>query len=97
MINNSTDLLLIVIAFCVLWLTFFISWALYYFIMILRTAAGFVEDMKRRIDTIDRFIKMATEKLEHTSTALQLLVTGFDRVSDYLQEKKSKRKAKSEE
>ncbi len=96
MLNTSKDLLLIVLAFCILWLTCFISWALYYMIVILRTAAGFVEDMKRRIDSVDRFIKLATEKLEHTSTALQLLVTGFERVSDYIAEKKTKRKPKSE-
>ncbi len=97
MITSSQDLLLVVLAFCILWLTCFISWALYYVIMILRTMAGFVEDMKRRIEMIDHFIKLVTEKLEHTSSALQLLVSGFDPIPQFVQEKTAvKRKKKSE-
>lgn len=96
MINSSKDLLLVVLAFCVLWLTCFVSWALYYVIVILRAAAGFVEDMKRRIEMIDRFIALATEKLEHTSSMLHLLVTGFERITDYVQAKKATRKKKGE-
>lgn len=95
MINTSKDLLFVVIAFSILWLTCFISWALYYVIMILRVMAGFVEDMKRRVEAIDRFIALVTEKLDHTSNALQLLVTGFERFTTYVQDRKeTKRKKK---
>ena len=89
---TSKDLLLVVIAFCILWLTCFTSWALYYVIMILRSVYEIFGDMKRRIEAIDHFVRTVTEKLDHSSAALHLLVEGFNRVTTYIENKKEKRR-----
>src|SRR5690349_20299190 len=99
MFSTSKDIFLIVAAFCLLWLTFFITWALYYIVQMLREAYGIFEDMKRRMELIDRFLSVVTEKFEHSASAFQVLVKGFMELASYLQERKttSKRRRKDEE
>lgn len=97
MITSSTDILIFVIAFCLLWLTFFVSWGLYYMIMIMRDVYGMIGEMKRKLESINIFFTTLTERLEHTSSALQLFMQGFSQVTDYLQERKSKKRRKSED
>ncbi|KKU48419.1 hypothetical protein A3H10_03295 [Candidatus Uhrbacteria bacterium RIFCSPLOWO2_12_FULL_46_10] len=92
MLYTSKDLLYIVLAFCILWLTIFFSWILYYIAMILRDTYRIFGDMKQRIEAVDKFIHVLTEKLEHTSSYLALLVDGFGRLVTFLQEKKGKKK-----
>lgn len=95
MLYTSKDLLYIVLAFFVLWLTvavIFLSWALYYFAKIVRDAYRIFGDMRQRLEAVDKFIHVLTEKLEHTSSYLALLVDGFGRLVTFLQEKKGKKK-----
>lgn len=92
MLYTSQDLLYIVLAFCILWLTIFFSWVLYYIAMILRDAYRMFGEMKQRLESIDKFISVFTEKLEHTSSYLALLVDGFGKLVTYLQDKKGKKK-----
>ena len=47
MIETSKDILYLVIAFCVLWLTVFLCWALYYMIRMLKQTNQFLEDVKQ--------------------------------------------------
>ena len=94
MLYTSKDLLYIVLAFCILWLTIFFSWALYYVALILRDAYRMFSDMRQRLDAVDQFIKVVTEKLEHTTSYLGLLVEGFGRLVTFLQERKETRTAK---
>lgn len=89
MLYSSKDLLYIVLAFCILWLTIFFSWALYYIALILRDAYRMFNDMRQRLDAVDQFIKVVTEKLEHTTSYLGLLVEAFGRLIAFLQERKT--------
>ncbi|MFA5954589.1 MAG: hypothetical protein WC817_03590 [Patescibacteria group bacterium] len=81
---TSSDILYIVIAFCVLWLTIFISWSLYYVAMLLRGVYRTFEDFRDRVAAIDRFVKLIGDKAEHASSSLQLLVDGVGRVATFL-------------
>jgi len=92
MLYSSKDLLYIVLAFSILWLTIFLSWSLYYVALILHDAYRIFGDMRRRLDALDHFLRVASEKLEHTSSYLALLVDGFGRLVTFLQEKKSRKK-----
>lgn len=89
MLYTSKDLLYIVLAFCILWLTIFFSWALYYIALILRDAYRMFSDMRQRLDAVDQFLKVVTEKLEHTTSYLGLLVEGFGRLIAFLQERQA--------
>ncbi len=50
---TSKDILFIVLAFAVLWLAIFLSWALYYLIGILRDARDTVHGVKKAADAIE--------------------------------------------
>jgi len=93
MIYTSKDLLTIVIAFCVLWLTIFISWSLYYVAMLLRGAYLTFKEAKQKLEVVDKFIKNITEKVERSANSLQLLVEGFGRLATYFLERKSESKS----
>ena len=66
MINNSSDILYLVIAFCVLWLTIFMSWVIYYMAMILREFKKIIGDVRKKIELVESLIVALKEKLEHT-------------------------------
>lgn len=94
MLETSTDLLLIVLAFCALWLTVFISWVIYYFAQILRQANQLITDFRERLSLIDTVLKTIKEKLESSSSHLAFLVEGVRELLKYLQERKSRQGVK---
>jgi hypothetical protein len=49
MLETSQDLFYVVLAFCILWFTVFMCWALYYFIKMLKQTNELLEDIKHRI------------------------------------------------
>jgi hypothetical protein len=85
---SSRDLLFTVLAFCVLWLTILVSWALYYVALMLRDAYRTFGEVRERLSTLDLFVRKVTEKLEHTTSYLGLLVEGFGRLLTFLQERR---------
>jgi hypothetical protein len=58
-IETSKDLLFVVLAFCVLWLTVFISWLLYYVIAIVRDAESLVRQVRGAVTKIDQLAGVA--------------------------------------
>ena len=49
MLETSKDFLFIVLAFCILWVTIFISWILFYVIKIFRNSSKAVEMVQEAI------------------------------------------------
>lgn len=94
MLYSSRDLLFTVLAFCVLWLTILVSWALYYVALMLRDAYRTFGEMRERLSTLDLFVRKVTEKLEHTTSYLGLLVEGFGKLLSFLQERKETKSGK---
>ena len=94
MLETSKDLLLIILAVCILGFTIFICWAIYYFVMILRQANQIVNDIREKIKKIDDTITLIKEKIEHSATYLGLLAEGVKQMMVYMKEKKEKRKKK---
>lgn len=98
MLYSSQDLLNIVFAFCVLWLTIFLSWTLYYVALILRDAYRMTEELRQRLQTVDQFVKLVSEKLEHTTSYLGLMVETMGRLMSYFEARgETKRKRSSRE
>ena len=94
MILSTKDILYIVIAFCILWLTIFLSWAVYYFAMILREAQKIIFDVRKKIELVDSLIKTLKEKLEHTSSYMKLFVESAVNVMEFFKERKLENKTK---
>jgi hypothetical protein len=73
LITTSKDLLFVVLAFCALWLTVFLSWMLYYVIAILRDAESLVHTVRHATEKIDRIAQAVHEKFDRSATSLSLL------------------------
>lgn len=97
MLYTSRDLLNIVFAFCILWLTILLSWALYYMILIIRDAYGIAKGMRQRLDAVDQFLKLVTEKLEHTTSYLGLMVETLGRLIAFVETRGESKRKRSRE
>jgi len=91
LIENSKDLLNVVLAFCVLWLTIFLAWFIYYLIMIMRQGYIAAKEMKERLKKIDETIKTFKEKMEHSAMYLSLIGEGIKKIVEIVKEKKKKK------
>lgn len=92
MIETSKDLLYVVLAFSVLWLTIFLSWTLYYVIMVLRHVNQLFINFREKIEKVSQAIEKIKEKFEHTSTYLGLLGRAIEKLVDFIGERKRKGK-----
>lgn len=95
LISNSQDILFLVLAFCVLWLTAFLAWFLYYGIMSVRQIYQAVKQIKTKIDAVDEIITMVREKISASTSYLTLIVAGVRKVIDLLGSGKSDKKKKT--
>jgi len=64
MFETSKDILYIVIAFCVLWVTVFLCWMFYYVAQLLRSANQIVEEFRVRLQTLTDAINGIRNKVE---------------------------------
>jgi len=89
MLETSKDLLLIVIAFCVLWFTFFICWLLYYIISIIGSTRRIIKAIQQKVEKVDEVIDLVKSKIESSATYLGLIVEGVGKLVDYFKTKQS--------
>lgn len=89
MLKNSLDLLYIIIAFCVLWLTIFTSWWLFYIIMIMRRAYQITNSIKKKLKILDDLTKSAKDRLENTALYINLAAEGISKIVGYFKNEKS--------
>ena len=92
LIQNSKDLLYVVIAFCILWLTFFSAWLIYYFIMIMREVYQAVKGIKEKINKVDNAIREFKTKVEHSASYLSLISEGVKKITEVVKKEKKKSK-----
>lgn len=96
LIETSKDILLLVLAFCALWFTAFVCWALYYVITILRDASNAVSEIRDRIAAIDAAIKAVREKVETSLGSFGVVAAGMKMLGGYLAKRKEKMAEKAE-
>ena len=94
MLETSSDLLYITLAFCVFLLTAFICWLLYYFIAIIKNAYDLTKSIKQKIEIIDEILKTIKSSVSNTANYINLVVNGIDKIVDYVQQKKNGRSGK---
>lgn len=89
MLETSKDLFYIVLAFCVLWLTVFLCWALYYFIRMLKQMSEVMKDIKDRIERVSNVMNFLKSKI--VSIGLKGIMTLFSNWREGAKEKKKRR------
>ena len=73
MLETSKDLLYVVIAFAILWVTVFFCWALYYVISMLRNVSKMAISIREKLELVDKILKLVKDKLEKGSNHMALL------------------------
>jgi len=73
MLETSKDFLFIVLAFCILWLTIFVSWILYYVIRIFRNTSSVIGKVQDTVEKLDDFIENFKNKVEKSTSGLMIL------------------------
>lgn len=96
-LESSKDILYLALAFCALWFTVFVCWALWYVISILRDASNVVEEVHDRVRAIDETIKSLREKIEHSAGYLGMMATGVKAIIAYMERRKEKMMEKAEQ
>ncbi len=89
---TSKDILFIVLAFAVLWLAIFLSWALYYLIGILRDARDTVNGVRKAADAIESAAGHVKDKM---GAFMNIASIGVDAVRAFMEnrgERKSRKK-----
>jgi len=89
-LESSKDILFLVLAFCALWFTAFVCWALYYVISVLRDAANLMEEIHERVRAVDEAVRAVRDKIEHSMGYLGMAATGVKAVLALLERRKEK-------
>lgn len=95
LIENSGDLLNIVIALFVFLCTVFLIWSMYYFIKTLRNVSSIVTGVKEKMDTIDKILNLVHDKLEKGSSHMAILSETVVRLVSHLVDKQTVKKKQS--
>lgn len=77
MLENSKDVLYLVIAFCILWVTVFICWMFYYLTKILRNASQIIEEFRIKLQTLAESISHVRDRVEQMSSLFTLGTNGL--------------------
>lgn len=75
-LENSKDILYLVISFCVLWITVFLCWVFYYVMRLLRNANQITEEFRLRLQMLTETINHIRGKVEHISDFFTLAGSG---------------------
>lgn len=89
-INSSQDIFFLVLSFCILWLTIFLAWIMYYGIQTVRQLYDMVSSLKRKLDAVDEIIRLVKSKISVSASYLTLLVSGVKKVVELLGDKEEK-------
>ncbi len=92
MFVTSNDLLNLVIAICVVWLTVFLCWALYYTAMILKKINDTLEKISTTLSLVDQFINSVKTKVDSFGQTIATVVKIVNDLTDKAKSKKTNNK-----
>jgi len=86
-LSTSQDILFLVLAFAVLWITIFLSWMLYHLIGILRDARETVHGLRKAADAVETAMSHIKGKFEAIVNLVGLFGEGIKAVMSRLAER----------
>ena len=90
MLETSKDILYLVIAFCVLWVTVFLCWMFYYVTRILKNANEIAEEFRSRLQILTEAINYVRGKVENIHSLLNMAGGGMAGAMKDMVSKKAK-------
>ena len=94
MFNTSIDILNLVLAVCIFFLTFFLCWAIYYFISAAQYFNRIIKKVENGVDKVEEVVEMAREKLKNSSAYFMILGEIAKKAMEFVQTKKQGMKEK---
>ncbi len=94
MIETSKDLLFVTLAFCVIWLTVFLCWLLYYLMAAVRDAEIIMRRVREAVETIDHLAHVVHDKVERSAASFTLAAQAAKEIIGWAM---AQRRAASEE
>ena len=73
MVDTSKDILYIVLAFCSVWLTVFLCWALYYFAMTMKHANEIITEIRDKVHAIVEAMEYIRERMDFVSAGMHFM------------------------
>ncbi|HUT22287.1 MAG TPA: hypothetical protein VMX18_02655 [Candidatus Bipolaricaulota bacterium] len=91
MLETSKDVLYIVLSFCLIWLTAFLCWALFYLTRLLKQSNEVVSEVRDKLEDFFDALERVKEKIE---SGLQIAGVVSDGVKNLVKYLADKRKSK---
>lgn len=95
MIESTKDIFWLVLAFCILWFTLFLSWGIYYMAMILKEVRKVVGTVRQKIELIDGLLRAIKGKVEKTSGHVAMIAEGATHLIKYFVDSGGRKAAKT--
>lgn len=76
LVESSKDILYLVIALCILWVTVFLCWVFYYVMRLLRNVSEIVEEFRLRLQALTDAINYIRDRVEHISDFMTVASSG---------------------
>ncbi|MEK7173414.1 MAG: hypothetical protein AAB740_05605 [Patescibacteria group bacterium] len=90
MLETSKDILYLVIAFCVLWITVFLCWMFFYVAKILKSANQIVEEFRARLQLLTEALNFIRGKVDNIHSLLGVAGSGVAGIVKNVVTKKAK-------
>jgi 20S proteasome alpha/beta subunit len=94
MLETSKDLLFVILAFCFLWLTVFMCWALYYIVVMLKNFSRMTISVREKLELADKILKLVHEKLESGSNHVAVIAESVIKMVGFLMDKQESKSGK---
>ena len=86
LIQDSKDLLYVVLAFCILWLTIFLAWFIYYLAMMMREFFKIAREAREGVSKASEAIDALKQRIEHSASYISLIGDGVKKLVEVAKE-----------
>lgn len=95
MFSTSLDVLNLILAICIFCLTFFLCWAIYYFISLAFTLRRITKKIEMGVNKAEEVVDMARQKLSNSSMYFSVIGEIAKKAMEFVKDKKETRKEKT--
>lgn len=95
MFSTSYDVLNLILSVCLVALTFFLCWAIYYFIASVQRIHKLIKRVEMGVTKAEEIIDMARNKLKNSATYFMILGEIAKKALAFVEEKREQKKAKT--